>query len=57
MLKKILSRELGTVTDAEIKIAKLGMKLEKQLKGLHFKQKGERLDLLANYIMFYRNHL
>ena len=56
MLKKILSREIGTVTDEEIAFAKQGIKDERKLKGLYFKHKGERLDLMASYIFFYRKY-
>lgn len=56
MLKKILEKELGEVTDEELQFARQGMKDEKQMKGLVL-QKGERLDLLAHYIMFYRQYL
>lgn len=57
MLKKILEKELGEVTNEELQFAKQGVKDERQMKGLVFTQKGERLDLLAHYILFYRRYI
>lgn len=56
MLKKILAYQIGQVTDEELNFAKQQMKNEKEMKGLEFSDKGERLNLLALYILFYRRH-
>lgn len=57
MIRKFIEHQIGTINDEEWKFAKQGMKDERTMKGLVFKQKGERLDLIANYIMFYREYL
>jgi len=56
-IQKILSGEIGIISKDELNFALTGVVDEMRMKGREIETFGEYLDLLANYIDFYRRNL